>query len=500
MNAFLPIPASGMPACPVRFHAGHRPKATAVVQGGMSVSYARLDRLVEGTAAALRQAGVDPGARVALCFPRGLDYLVLLVALLRTGAVAVPLSTRLPGDAVRAAVRSVGARWLVTTAALSLEEGRVLAPGDLVCPARVGRVTRPKPLAGVPDAVLDVERPATVVFTSGSTGRPRAAVHAFRQHYFSALGSQANLPLAPGDRWLLSLPLYHVGGLAIVFRCLLAGATVVLPARDEPMGEALRKYDVTHVSMVATQLYRLLRETTATHRALPPSLRAVLLGGGPASSALIDEALNREVPLHTSYGLTEMASQVTTTPPGAPPDKLRTAGRVLPWREVKIDPGGEILVRGATRFDGYLVEAGIEPAFDGDGWFHTGDLGRLDDDGYLHVIGRKDNMFISGGENIHPEEIEAALHELEGVRRAVVVPVPDAEFGARPVAFVDGETGRIPRWRERLAERLPRFKLPVAFYAWPEHAPVAGFKVNRPAFRRLAEELHAERGPAPPGV
>ena len=132
----------------------------------------------------------------------------------------------------------------------------------------------------------------------------------------------------------------------------------------------------------------------------------------------MDEALARGLPIHTSYGLTEMASQVTTTPPGASPGELRTAGRVLPGREVSISGGGEILVRGETLFAGYVDGEKVDRPLDADGWFHTGDLGDLDEDGYLRVLGRSDNLFISGGENIQPEEIEEALCSLEGVERS----------------------------------------------------------------------------------
>jgi O-succinylbenzoic acid--CoA ligase len=139
---------------------------------------------------------------------------------------------------------------------------------------------------------------------------------------------------------------------------------------------------------------------------------------------------------NTTYGLTEMASQVTTTSPAATLQELYTAGRVLPHREVSISESGRILVQGETLFAGYVGGEGVDRPLDAGGWFHTGDLGELDEAGYLSVRGRVDNMFVSGGENVQPEEVEEALCRLEGVEEAVVVPVEDEEFGARPVAFV----------------------------------------------------------------
>jgi O-succinylbenzoic acid--CoA ligase len=216
------------------------------------------------------------------------------------------------------------------------------------------------------------------------------------------------------------------------------------------------------------------------------------LGGGPTPGYLLEESLARKLPIHTSYGLTEMASQVTATPPGASREELRTSGRPLPHREVSVSDDGEILVKGETLFAGYVEGEAIDRSIDTDGWFHTKDQGELDAEGYLRVRGRKDNLFISGGENVQSEEIEEALCLLEGVEEAVVVPVPDAEFGTRPAAFVR-TTGGVEE-PENLARALEpvlaRFKIPVAFYQWPkenEHV-----KVDRTALAERARRLQRE--------
>jgi O-succinylbenzoic acid--CoA ligase len=307
-------------------------------------------------------------------------------------------------------------------------------------------------------------------------------LHTFGNHYFSALGSNANIALEPQDRWLHSLPLYHVGGVSIVFRCLLAGASVALPEPVAPLGEAIARRGATHLSLVSTQLLRLLTEEGFD----PSGLKAILLGGGPTPDYLLEEALARELPVHTSYGLTEMASQVTATPPGASREELRTSGRPLPHRELTISDDGEILVRGETLFAGYLEGQAVDLPIDADGWFHTKDLGELDAEDYLRVRGRKDNLFISGGENVQPEEIEEALCLLEGVEEAVVVPVPDPEFGLRPAAFVRTTGGVVEakNLAQALEPVLARFKIPVAFYEWPEG--IRGMKADRIALAERA--------------
>ena len=292
------------------------PLETALSSPGVEVSYSELDSLVSGTARRMAEKGVGRGARVALVMDRSVEAVVLLLAAIRAGAVACPISMRLPEATTVERCRSLGVALTVSDRPL----GTAVAAKDLI-----------EGGAGNAPPFFE-DAPATIVFTSGSSGAARAALHTYGNHYFSALGAQDNMPLVCGDRWLLSLPLWHVGGLAILFRCLLAAATVALPDPADSIAESVRQ--VTHASMVSTQLRRLLRE--AESGAAHPE-KALLLGGGPVPPVLIDEAVRHGIPVHTSYGLTEMASQVTATPPGAAPEALRTSGRVLPWRELRCD-------------------------------------------------------------------------------------------------------------------------------------------------------------------
>ncbi len=464
--------------CPLRAAALASPEEAAVVGASGTISYAELDRRV--SAAALRLGELKSGSRVALYLPKDERYLVLLLAVIRAGGVASPVSTRLPPVGVASLVERAGCSALISDDARVLEAAEDLQRLELG--ALLGGSESPAGRPEPPD--IQLGRPATVIFTSGTTGAPKAALHTFGNHYYSALGSNTNIALAPQDRWLHSLPLYHVGGLSILFRCLLARAAVALPDPVQPLGDTIAAPGATHVSLVPTQLLRLLREDADL-----TGVKAILLGGGPVPAYLVDEAFARGLPIHTSYGLTEMASQVTTTPPDAAPDELNTAGRVLPHREVSVSGEGEILVRGETLFAGYVEGERIDSPLDDGGWFHTGDLGELDDEGYLRVRGRVDNMFVSGGENVQPEEIEEALCRLEGVEEAVVVPVEDEEFGAKPVAFVR-MAGGIPEpgaLSRALGASLARFKIPVSFNAWP--GDQGGMKVDRVTFVERARRL-----------
>ena len=487
--------------CPLEEQAQRHGGRPAVVSGAQVVSYLEFHRRVARVTAGLRRAGCAPGNRIAILAPNSPDYLAWLLAVLRVGAVCCPINTRLPYRTVADLLRRVDCRWLVTQA--SEREGF----GDLIGNVRIleGRELAD---AGGPSGedgqgcTMPLDRPATIVFTSGSTGAPKAVLHSYGNHYYNALGSNVNLPLAPGDRWLLDLPLYHVGGLGILFRSLLAGSTVVMPDRGETLDAVLSRYQVTHLSVVVTQLHRLLQQPESVRY---PALRAIILGGSPVPLKLLERAAARGLPVFASYGCTEMASQVATTGPGSTTAQRLTSGKLLAHRKLRIGEEGEIQLAGETLFMGYVDGHKLRRPLTDDGWFPTGDLGRVDEDGYLTVIGRRDNRFFSGGETIHPEEIERVLTDHDDVEQVVVVPIPNEEFGQRCVAFVQrraacADDEALAAW---LRQTLPRYKVPDAFYEWPATEANA-FKIDRARFRRLAAEgptvpLGSGDGPADPG-
>jgi O-succinylbenzoic acid--CoA ligase len=273
---------------------------------------------------------------------------------------------------------------------------------------------------------------------------------------------------------------------------LLGGGTVVIPESKEDINTTVEQYGITHVSLVSTQLYRWLNRGVS--KKATSTLKAVLVGGGPVPASLVSKASQAGLPLFTTYGSTEMACQVTTTAPKDPEDRLFTAGKLLDFRSLKIDEG-EILVRGKTLFKGYVSEGKTTLPVDNEGWFRTGDVGELNGEGYLAFLGRKDNMFISGGENIHPETIERQLCLVPRIAEAVVVPIEDNEFGFRPVAFVK-TLGNKALDQKGLAadleQQLPRFKIPVAFYEWPKEEDKGRIKPDRSYLRRMAESWQRE--------
>ena len=304
--------------------------------------------------------------------------------------------------------------------------------------------------------------PLALVRTSGSTGTPKTACLSREAFLASAAGSAANLGFYDDDRWLLAMPLSHVGGLSILVRCLVARACVVLredsPFDPSEVAARIARDRVTLASMVPTMLVRLLDAGWEA----PPHLRAVLLGGAAASTDLLARADDRGIPVLTTYGLTETCSQVATQPYGTRNRGELGAGRPVRGAEICIEEdewaspeasadhpggvraeggggprittnGGEILVRGAMLMDGYLD---APSPLTSDGFLRTGDLGELDTAGNLHVRGRLDDRIITGGENVDPLEVERVLTQHPSVHAACIVGLPDREWGERVAALV----------------------------------------------------------------
>jgi o-succinylbenzoate---CoA ligase len=340
--------------------------------------------------------------------------------------------------------------------------------------ARCGGVLVPTdPRDPDPPAVLGGEAGDTVLFTSGTTGAAKPVILTRANHEASAFASAWNLGVAPDDRWLCVLPLHHVGGLAILWRSVIYGTTVVMHERFDPVQAiaAIEAGEVTLASLVPTMLRR-MRDAGLRG---PGRLRAVLLGGGPVPRDLLEWSASIGLPVLQTYGMTETASQIATMPAEEALHHHGSAGRPLLGVELRIGAGGEILVRGPMVARSALAD---------DGWLHTRDRGRLDEDGFLHVEGRLDDVIVTGGENVTAGEVEDALLAHPAVADAAVAGRPDPEWGSAVTAWVvlathvpDGELAAHCR------ARLAPFKVPKAFVRVGELPRNAAGKVVRRELR-----------------
>ncbi len=476
--------------------------SAALVIAGRTVSFAELGRRVAGRLALVAGTEYTPAAPepVALVGAPTLGTLELVLSCFALGVPTVLLHPRSPPAARRAAAAALGARLLDAAEACgeAPRGGRARsAPGQLATPLAAAAITPPP----------DDDRALVVVPTSGSSGAPKAVILSRRAIVASARASAEHLGWEPDDRWLLALPIAHVGGLSVLTRCLIARRTVVVSPSAEPvvLPDVIARERVTLLSLVPTQVVRLL---AAGYRP-PPSVRAILVGGAPCPADVLARAAAARWPLLTTYGLTETASQVTVQPRGTSPRADLGVGVPIPGVEVTTR-GGRIAVRGPTLATGYAVglaehsaSAGgarasgappwvVEPLpLDAEGWFLTADLGHLDPAGRLHVHGRADSILITGGEKVMPERLEAELVGLPEIAEAAVTGRPDPEWGQRVVAFVvwSGEPMDLDELRARLRGRLAAHELPRELHGLTELPRSPSGKLDRPALAALVARV-----------
>jgi O-succinylbenzoic acid--CoA ligase len=475
------------------------PGATALVDAATDSSWTfrDLDAEIEETAGRLAACGVQRGDRVAVLMENRPEFVRLVFACARLGAVLVPLNARLATPELRAQAERVGPALVVcetetVDAALELPVPAVSvdAGGD------VEHLGARSPDTFEP-ANLSWTDTRAIMFTSGTTGDPKAVRLTYANFAASAVASSFRLGVLPEDSWLCPLSLYHMGGLSVVLRSALYGTTAVL-ARGfdaDDVRSALAKYDCTGVSLVPTMLSRLLDAG-----GVPDSVRFALVGGAPTPPELVERALDAGVPVCPTFGMTETTSQVATLHATEARGRPDSSGRPLLGTDVTVvgDDGkvlptgetGELVVSGPTVTPGYLSADANSERFCEHG-LRTGDFGFVDAEGFLHIGGRQIDQIVTGGENVHPEEVAAVLRNHPDVADVAVVGVPDEEWGERVAALVvPGDEGvTSDDLRAFCEERLAGYKHPRTI-AFAEEVPrTMSGTVDREAVRAiLADE------------
>ncbi|WP_435075857.1 o-succinylbenzoate--CoA ligase [Halorubrum sp. HHNYT27] len=495
---------------------------------GEAWTYTDLDRLVSETAGRLVAHGIEAGDRLGVITPPYVGTVGLIHAAMRVGATFVPLGQELTP---RELSERIEVADLSAVICADPTEHDALAAVDGIDDMPVFSVDDPADSAVTavhcvePDPVDEPEWALDdhlcILFTSGTTGEAKPVPLTAGNVYSSAIASAFRLGVDPGDRWLVSLSLHHMGGLAPVYRSALYGTTLVLREGFDPGGTAddIDTYDVTGVSLVPTMLKRMLDRRGT----LSDSLRVVLLGGAPAPNELLERCRDYSIPVFPTYGMTESASQIATATPTQTRKRLGTVGRPLFGTDITVvnesgapvEAGetGEIVVDGPTVTPGYLnppaagdgSAAEVDRSSFGPHGLHTGDVGKFDEKGYLYVLNRLDDRIISGGENVEPGEVADVFRAFDAVEDVSVVGLEDEYWGERVAALIE-VGGREDEAVDEAAldafvrERLTGFKIPktVAFVdALPR--TISG-TVDRGAVREalrdhgraLASELESE--------
>lgn len=404
------------------------PDRTALLADGAEVTYAELEAEATWVARRLAAHGVRRGSVAALTMHARREQVVLVHALMKIGAALLPLSPRLT-DAERDAL-------------IAAEEPIV----DLDDAGELTQTEADMPLLGE----HDMDDVCARVLTSGSTGSPRPVGLSYGNFLWSAVGSAFNIGVEPEDRWLCCVPLSHIAGLGIVMRSVIYGTTAAVHDGFDVdrVAASLEEERITQLSLVTTMLTRLL--DAGADLSGP---RAILVGGGPVPEEPLEEAIAKGATVVQTYGLTETCSQVTTLAPADAKRKLGSAGRPLLTTHLRIQDG-EILIQGPTVAPGRA---------DADGWLHTGYLGRIDEEGFLYVEDRMDDLIVSGGENVAPAEVEKVLLRHPEVADAAVIGREDPEWQQAVTAVVVLESGSDATpddLRRHCAESLAGFKVP----------------------------------------
>ncbi len=412
------------------------PHSLALLFQGKQWTYIELNSEVNKVSKHLLSL-IHPGQHVGTLLNNSPFTVILIHALARIGAVMVPLNTRLTGQELKWQIDKADCQLVIydqSTADLANQiptGGATLINND--------SLTTNEPFDNEIAGNFNLNNLQAIVHTSGTTGKPKGAMLTFANHFWSATASAYRLGVQVDDRWLSCLPLYHVGGLAVIFRSCLSGTAVILHDQFDvkAISESLDKDGTTLVSLVPTMVHRLLDHRQG--QPWPGALRHLLLGGAAASPNLLSRCREQNIPVSTTYGLTEASSQVATALSPQTYSKPGTVGRPLLFSSIQImdDKGqptsvgqaGEIVVSGPTIMAGFYKDPQATAVALRDGQLFTGDIGFLDEEGDLFVLQRRGDMILCGGENIYPSEIEQALAQHPGIAAVCVVGLPDEEWG-----------------------------------------------------------------------
>lgn len=463
------------------------PEKEAVVDGGRRLSYRQLNRRVNRLAHALQAQGLGRGDRLALLSYNSLECIEVIMASAKLGLILVPLNWRLTAAELSFQLGDSEAQTLIFDPELEeLAQGilnqigfdNLLVLGN---EPRLEALAYEPLLAGqseeepVVDQPVTAETPFIIMYTAGTTGKPKGAVLTQGNCLYNALSLQVDLEFTSSDRNLVALPMFHIGGIGLfTLPMLYVGGTVVIQRAFDP-AEMIRLFDQEKITvcLVVPAIWLFLIQSPAFDPAPLARARILMSGGAPLPVSLVDEYHAHGIVLQQGYGMSEAAPSISTLGKPWALGKKGSVGRIMFHLQARVagDDGeelprgevGELLLRGPNVMQGYWnrPEANDE-AFAG-GWFHTGDLARMDAEGFLYMVDRKKDMFISGGENVYPAEVENAIFALEQVAEAAVIGLPDPKWGEVGCAVVTLKAGQSLAAEELLAHLktcLAKYKIP----------------------------------------
>ncbi|HWC21042.1 MAG TPA: long-chain fatty acid--CoA ligase [Flexivirga sp.] len=482
------------------------PDKTALVQDGNRQSYRQLHESATRLAHGLRERGVARGDRVAFLGLNSLELVSAMFATAALGAVFVPLNTRLAPPELRYVLDNSEPRLVLVEDDLGTDDVIAMI-AELSIPTAV--FTR-RAGAGLEALESDAATPIDesighddlfmIQYTSGTSGRPKGVQLTHGNIIWNVMNLMVDVDLGSDEVALITAPLFHTAALnQVLFPTILKGGTALIEARFDP-DRAIDLIESERVTLLfgVTSMYLALSEAGRFGSADLRSLRSALSGGSPIPESLLHTWLDRGLMIVQGYGLTEASPGTTMLRAEDGVRKLGSAGTACFFTDVRVvDPSGvavpagtagEVQVSGPNVTPGYWRDQRSTDVARVDGWLHTGDLATTDDEGYLRIVGRLKDMYISGGENVYPAEVEGALHEHPDVVEAAVIGIPDAKWGEVGRAFVVIRPGaRVDENAiiEHLSRLLARYKLPRSVVFLPELPHNASGKLLKSTLREV---------------
>ncbi|CUR40105.1 O-succinylbenzoic acid--CoA ligase [Limosilactobacillus reuteri] len=463
--------------------AATQPNQIAIDDGNERLSFAELKKQVEILVGKIDH--LNPGSRVGLLATNSLMSYKLALAIMCSGRTIVWLNWRLAGEELERQIKDSGLQ-------LCLVENTLWRSGmtDPFKSYSAFLITSADPGELIP--VFKSNWVASIMYTSGTTGKPKGVLQTFGNHFYSAVSSALNLGLSSADKWLCVAPIFHISGFSIIMRGLIYGMTVRLVEkfRAEEIERILANETVTIMSVVPFMLKKLIQQQNKTSTHYNSAFRCMLLGGGTIDRETLEACLQRSIPVVQCYGMTETCSQIVALRSADALLKLGSVGQPLFSTQLKLSKDGEILLKTPALTPGYLNLPDKLPSKMIDGWYRTGDVGHLDKEGYLYIDGRADEMLISGGENIFPQEVEQVYKRYPQINEVAVVGQNDSVWGQVPVAFVVSDrrlsTTKLMNYGYG---HLARYKVPQHYIFVSELPKNASGKIRR---FMLREKLNNE--------
>ena len=458
------------------------PNKIAIQAGNTKLTFKEVSDRVAVLAARLANKS-RKGMRVALLTNNTIDGYLMILSLQQLGCEIVFLNKRLSHEELQYQLEDAAVSLLIYDESLLHEE---FVGIESLTFNQIESLEESRDFQLVSE--FNDDEVTTIMYTSGTTGKPKGVQQSFKNHFYSAISSALNLGLTDKDNWLCAVPIFHISGLSIIMRGLIYGMTVTLMDKfdAEKVTFLLKESSVSTMSVVPTMLQQLLE--IFPQEGYNSNFRCFLLGGGPIDKVTLEQCQQRNIPVIQSYGMTETASQVIALNFEDAGNKIGSVGKPLFSVELKLAHDGEVLLKAPNITPGYLNNPEKNQEVFENGWFKAGDIGYLDEDGFLYLKGRKGDMIISGGENIFPHEVEESYLKLTGVKDIVVAGITDKKWGQVPVAFVILE--RKLSQQELISygrEHLAHYKVPVRFYQVMSYPQTASGKVKRRELIQIKE-------------